>query len=141
MNATLMRLSHKVTSNYWHFEWCTKYRYRMMRQLGNKSLVVAAIRKAAAEHKIVIRELEVMPEHVHALVSLPNGMTDSRALQLLKGRSAYLIFRNKGNMRLRYPKGHFWSPSNYSSTVGHNDISTVKHYIRNQQEHHEVAFT
>lgn len=91
----LMRLSHKVCMNFWHFEWCTKYRYKMMRTEEIKNLVQAAIRKAAHEQGILIRELSVMPDHVHTLVTLPNGMTDLRALQLLKGRSAYLIFRNR----------------------------------------------
>ena len=80
--------SHKVGNNFWHLEWCTKYRYKMMRKLENKNLVDAAIRKAAKEHKIIIHELSVMPDHIHLLVSLPNGMTDSKALNLLKGGSA-----------------------------------------------------
>ena len=74
----LNRLSHKVTLNFWHLEWCTKYRYKMMRKLSNRNMVTASIRKAAKEHKIKIIELEVMPEHVHMSCSLPNGMTDSK---------------------------------------------------------------
>ena len=140
MNIPPNRLSHKVTLNFWHFEWCTKYRYKMMQKRENKNLVEAAIRKAAHEHKIIIHEIAVMPEHIHVLASLPNGMTDSRALALLKGRSAHLIFKNKERMRLRYPKGHFWAPSSFSVTVGYNDIATCKGYIRNQEQHHNVAF-
>ena len=133
--------SHKIGNNFWHLEWCTKYRYKMMRKLENKNLAESAIRKAAHENRIVIHEIAVMPEHVHLLVSLPNGMTDSKALALLKGRSAYLIFRNKEKTRLRYPRGHFWSSGNYAATVGHNDIEACTHYIRNQEQHHAVAFT
>ena len=59
MNHQLKHYSHKVGVNYWHFEWCTKYRYKMMRKLGNMNLVKAAIRKAAHEHGIIIYELEV----------------------------------------------------------------------------------
>jgi putative transposase len=113
----------------------------MMRREEIKNLVAAAIRKAAKEHKITIHELSVMPEHVHMLVTLPNNMTDSKALQLLKGRSAYLIFKNRENIRLRYPQGHFWAPSSCALTVGHNDIDTCTGYIRKQAEHHNVTFT
>ena len=140
VKASLRRWSHKVGVNYWHFEWCTKCRYMMMK-LENKKLVEAAIRKAAFEHHIVIREIAVMPEHVHMLVTLPNGMTDSKALGLLKGRSAYLIFRNKEKMRLRYPKGHFWSAGNFATTVGYSDLDSCTTYIRKQETHHNVAFT
>ena len=136
----LMQLSHKVGLNYWHLEWCTKYRYKMMNKLSNKNLVAAAIRKAACEHRIKIHELEVMPDHVHMLCSLPNRMSDSRALALLKGRSAFLILKNKPKFRLRYPKGHFWSAGNCATTVGYNTIDIVQKYIRRQQDHHHVVF-
>ena len=141
MNAKLRRMSHKVGLNFWHMEWCTKYRYKMMRKLTNKNLVEATIRKAAHEHKIKVHELTLLTEHIHMLVTLPNAMTDSRALQLLKGRSAYLIFKNKEKYRLRYPKGHFWAPSSCAITVGYNDIETCRKYIQEQEKHHNVVFT
>ena len=112
-----------------------------MQRLEIKNLVTATIRKAATEHGITFRVLAVLPEHVHALATLPNGMTDSRALALLKGRSSYLIFRNREHVRLRYPKGHFWAPSSYSATVGVNDLAACEAYIRNQEAHHNVTFT
>ena len=136
----MRRLSHKVTMNFWHFEWCTKYRYKMMRGLEVKNLVEATIRKAAFENGIVFRVLKVLPEHVHSIATLPNGMTDSRALGLLKGRSSYLIFRNREHVALRYPKRHFWAPSSYSATVGVNDLAACEAYIQNQEAHHNAVF-
>ncbi|MFH1510951.1 MAG: hypothetical protein ABIF10_04610 [Candidatus Woesearchaeota archaeon] len=38
------------------------------------------------------------------------------------GRSSYLIFRNREHVRLRYPQGYFWAPSNCALTVGYNDV-------------------
>jgi len=119
--------------------WATKYRYNMMRKFANKNLVAAAIRKAAAEHHIKVLELEVMPDHVHLLASLPSRMTDSDAFRLLKGRSAYLIFRNQEKFRLRYHKGNFWSPGGCAVTVGYSDFEKTRRYILNQQEHHAIA--
>ena len=139
MNS-MRRLSHKVTMNFWHFEWCTKYRYKMMRRLEIKNLVQAAIRKAASEHGIVFRILKVLPEHAHMIATLPNGMTDSKALGLLKGRSSYLIFRNREHVAFRYPNRHFWAPSSYSATVGVNNLAACEAYIQNQEEHHNVVF-
>jgi len=139
-NQQFRRYSHKVGMNFWHLEWCTKYRYKMMRKLENKNLVEAAIRRAASEYKINIREIEVMPDHVHLLVSLPHNITDSKALGLLKGRSAYLIFRNKEKIRLRYPQGHFWAAGGFASTVGYTDVATTLRYIQNQESHHQAVF-
>ena len=138
-NTNLLHGSHKVGINYWHFEWCTKYRYNMMERLELKNLVQAAIRKAAHEHKIVIRILKVLPDHVHMVATLPNRMTNDKAAMLMKGRSSYLIFRNREHVRLRYPKGHFWAPSYFATTVGYNDLDTIMQYIENQEKHHGLA--
>jgi len=141
ISTKLNHFSHKIGLNFWHLEWCPKYRYKMMQKLENKNLVAAAIRKAASEHGIKIHYLAVMPDHVHALATLPHGMTDSKAFNLLKGRSSYIIFRVKEKFRLRYPKGHFWSPGGFATTIGYNDLESMVKYIENQQEHHNVAFT
>ena len=141
ISTKLNHFSHKLGLNFWHLEWCPKYRYKMMQKLENKNLVQAAIRKAACEHNIKIHILSVMPEHVHLLATLPHGMTDSKAFNLLKGRSAYLIFKNKEKTRLRYPQGHFWAGGGCAVTVGYNDLSKASDYIRNQEQHHNVVFT
>ena len=139
VTTTLRRMSHTVGLNYWHFEWCTKYRYNMMKRPEIKNLVEATIRKSAKEHNIIIHILKCLPDHIHMLVTLPNNMTDSKARLLLKGRSAYLIFRNRENIRLRYPKGHFWSAGSCAVTVGYNDLDSITKYIENQEVHHGLA--
>src|SRR3989339_1799324 len=139
ISTKLNHFSHKLGLNFWHLEWCPKYRYKMMQKLENKNLVAAAIRKAAAEHGIKIHYLAVMPDHVHALATLPHGMMDSKAFNLLKGRSSYIIFRVKEKFRLRYPQGHFWSPGGFATTVGYNDLNATIAYIENQEVHHGIA--
>jgi len=46
----------------------------------------------ARRHGIFILELAVMEEHVHAVVQLPPNMSQSRAIQLLKGASSHELF-------------------------------------------------
>jgi putative transposase len=111
----------------------------MMKRDEIKNLVIASIRKAAIEHNIRIHILKVLSDHIHMLATLPNNMTDSEARRLLKGRSAYIIFRNRENIRLRYPKGHFWSAGSCSITVGYNDLNSISEYIENQEKHHAIA--
>jgi putative transposase len=123
IKTTLKHYSHKVGLNFWHIEFATKYRYKMMRKFEHKNLAEAAIRKSAYENNITIHTISVMPDHVHILVTLPRGMNESKALQFLKGRSAYLIFKNHERFRLRYPQGHFWSAGGCAITVGYNDTT------------------
>ena len=131
---------HSVGNSIWHMEWCPKYRYQMFRKFEYKNLVAACIRKAAHEYNICIRELNVMPDHLHCITELPLTMTPSKALQLLKGRSAYLFFRAHPRARLRYPKGHLWSRGKFASSIGFSDIEKTTSYIQNQEIKHEVEF-
>jgi putative transposase len=129
--------SHKVSVNVHHLEWCTKYRYEMLKQDKYKKVCEDAILAVAAKHDIKIRELGVMPEHVHISCELPATMSQSKALQLLKGGSSYIIFRQQEKFRLRYPKGHFWSPGAYAGTCGENTIDVVDDYVKNQCDIHQ----
>jgi len=139
MELYLIRRSHSVGRNTWHIEWCTKYRYEMMRKEENRQLVKACIRQAAHMHGIKILTIEVLPEHVHLVAELPHGMTDDKAVNMLKGYSAWKIFQVKKNFRLRYPKGHFWSRGYMARTVGVDEAQAIG-YVESQLEHHGVVF-
>ena len=139
VNIELEHYNHKVGINFWHMNWQTKYRYNMFAQFKYKSLCEASIRKAATRHNIKIRVIFVMPDHVHMLVTLPKGMTDEKALQLLKGCSSYSFFKNHPKARLRYPQGHLWSRGGSAVTVGYNQLSDTVKYILEQAKHHGIA--
>ena len=140
MEIELVRSSHSVGRNLWVFEWCTKYRYKMMGKVGNRNLVAACIRQAAHRHGIVIIVLTVMEDHIHMVASLPKGMTDIKAVKLLKGASSRKIFETKEGFALRYPRRHFWSRGYFSHTAGITDLQTQVDYIRNQEAHHGTFF-
>ena len=130
------RSNHSVGISMWHFEWCTKYRYKMFRKEENRNLVAACIRQAATRHRIKIIELNVQPEHVHCVVGINLDMSPARALQILKGVSARLFFIHKEKARFRYPKGHLWSPGKFASSLGFIQLERAVDYVRNQDEHH-----
>ena len=136
---TLKHFSHKVGINFWHIEFATKYRYNMFGKFKQKHIVEASIRKIAFRHGIKIHILEILPDHVHMRVTLPHGMTESRALMLLKGGSAYYFFKNHPKSRLRLPQGSLWSGGGCAVSVGYNNIDVLDNYIRNQVEHHGLA--
>ena len=135
----LEHYNHKVGINFWHLNWQTKYRYIMFAKFEYKSLCEASIRKAAFKHDIKLRIINVMPNHVHMIASFPRGMSDSEAMKILKGFSAYLFFKNHPKARLRYPQGHLWSRGGSAVTVGYNQLSETEQYILNQAKHHGLA--
>jgi len=136
---TLKHYCHKVGTNFWHIEFATKYRYKMFGKFKQHNIAEASIRKVCSNHHIKIHTLFVMPEHVHMLVTLPHNITESKAMNLIKGGSAFIFFGNHPKSRLRLPKGHLWSAGGCATTVGYNEYTTVEKYINNQQEHHTVA--
>ena len=139
VNIELKHSNHKVGINYWHFEFTTKYRYKMFAKFKYKSMIEACIRRVCHKHNIEIHILRVMPEHVHMMATLPKGMLDEKAFQLLKGASSYYFFKNHPKARLRYPQGHLWIRGGCAVTVGYNQFSDTMLYILNQAKHHAVA--
>jgi putative transposase len=139
VNVELEHYNHKVGINFWHLTWQTKYRYNMFAKFKYKSLCEACIRKAAKRHNIEIHLISVMPDHVHMLATLPKGMNDEKAFQLLKGCSAYTFFKNHTKARLRYPQGHLWSRGGTAVTVGYNQLSDTVKYILEQANCHHIA--
>ena len=102
----------------------------MFRREENKKLCEEILQEIATRHHIIITELSVMPDHIHAVVQLPTTMSISKAFHLLKGASAHELFKRKPNFRRRYYKGHFWSPGKFYRTVGDADAETVINYVR-----------
>ena len=139
VKVELKHSNHKVGINYWHFEFTTKYRYKMFAKFKYKNMIEACIRRVCCNHNIEIHILRVMPEHVHLMATLPKGMGDEKAFQLLKGASSYYFFKNHPKARLRYPQGHLWSRGGCAVTVGYNQLSDTMLYILNQAEHHATV--
>lgn len=130
------RHAHSVGWSTWHFEWCTKYRYKIFTKEKLKNICVIAIQEAAKRGKIDIMEMEVDIDHVHVVASLPMTMSPATALFLLKGFSSRLILLQIPKLRYRYPKGHLWSPGKFAASVGHITLENAKRYL---EEHHAKA--
>ena len=132
------RKNHHVGGSFWHLEWCTKYRYKMMRKEYYNTLCAILIFDVAKRNKIEILSFSVQIDHVHLVVKLQKGMTDSKALQFLKGTTSRLLFLEAPELAKRYPKHKFWSAGNFSTTVGFANLQETISYVKNQDEHHKL---
>ena len=125
-----------VGSNRKHVQITPKYRYHMMRKDKLKVFCKVAIEEACKKHKIEIEIIKVMEEHVHLIADAPRTMSDAQLIQIIKGLSAYLLFRICPYLRKRYPKGHFWTAGYFCEGVGESDFSATYEYIEKQEMHH-----
>jgi len=117
-----------------HLEWCTKYRYAMLRREEYFKACEESLRSAALRHGIAILELAVMPEHVHVLAGLPASMSVARAAMLLKGASAHDLFELEPKFRKRYTRGHFWGGAYFHRSAGDASIAMLARYVREDND-------
>lgn len=113
----------------------TKYRYAMMKQEKLKVFCKVAIEESCKRHKIEIVIIKVLDEHVHLIVDCPRTMSDAQLMQIIKGLSAYLLFRICPKLRLRYPRGSFWNRGYFCAGCG-SDFQRALSYIESQELHH-----
>lgn len=131
---------HSNGKSNWHFEWCTKYRYKVFKKIYNKNLCQIALLEAAKKANVAISEIEVQPEHIHMIVELPLTETPINTIKTLKSISAKILFRELPNLRLRYPKHSLWSRGKFAVTVGNITLEKAKEYVRTQKAHHAERY-
>ena len=125
----LKHLNHSVGQNSFHLIWKPKWAKDPFKFGPVRAVADAAIRRAASKNGMQIIELEVMDDHVHCFVDLPPTMSVSEALQLLKGFSAYMIFKHHPWLRRHFRTGHLWSPGKFFRSVGAVTADAIQRYI------------
>ena len=123
--------SGSVGNNLKHVQITTKYRYNAMRKEKVQIFCRVSVEEVCKNHGIRVVIIRVLKEHVHMIVDCPRTFSDSKLLQIIKGGSAYLIFRICPNLRKLYPRGHFWNAGYFCCGVGSN-FNEVFEYVKNQ---------
>ena len=122
-----------VYNFHYHLIWVTKYRKPVFTDEELVSEMKNILLDLAKINEIEIEELEVMPDHVHLLLSFKPKVAASSIVKYLKGHSAKIFFRNHPETRNQeFWGGHLWSHSYYMSTLGNMSKDVVEKYIQNQ---------
>jgi len=121
------RISHAVWECKYHFVWCPKYRFKILKGDIAKS-VRAILRQLCEWKKIEILAGNVQVDHVHLVVSFPPKYSVAEVMGFLKGKSAIKIFDKHIDLKKRYWGRHFWAKGYCVSTVG-LDEEKVKQYV------------
>ena len=123
-----------VYNFHYHLIWVTKYRHKTFSddQLSNEMKDI--LYQVAKDNNIIIERMEIMPDHVHVLISFPPSKAPTSAIKALKGRSAFIFLKHHPEIRQSQCwGGHLWSSSYYMSTLGNMSKEVVEKYIANQK--------
>ena len=124
---------HYVYNAHYHLIWCTKYRNQIFTNQDLAQEMRDLLKQIAEDNQIKIEKMEVMPEHIHLLISFRPSKSGSSVVKALKGRSAFLFFKNHPEIKQnKMWGGHLWSPSYYIGTVGNMSKEVVEKYINDQ---------
>jgi putative transposase len=89
------------------------------------------IGEVCQEHQAEIEELEVMPDHVHLLVSIDPRFGIHRLMKLIKGRSSRLLRQEYPVLKRKLPT--LWTNSYFCATTGGTPFAVIKEYIERQK--------
>ena len=127
------RSAHAVYQCTYHVVWVPKYRYRIL--AGEIAEFIQRDIRTLCEWKDVeVIELNVQPDHVHAVLSIPPKHSVSSFLGFLKGKLAIKVMKSYPRLRRKpYWGNHFWARGYFVSTVGLNE-DLIRRYVRYQEE-------
>lgn len=114
----------------YHIVWCPKYRRKVLVN-GVDTRLREIIQQVAQEKKCEIIELEIMPDHVHLLISIDPQFGVQQVIKIIKGRSSRYLRQEFPWLKSRLPT--LWTNSYFVATVGGAPLDVVKKYIENQK--------
>ena len=118
---------------HYHIVWVTKYRNpaltnEIQKAIKDKLLTIAQ------DNEYNIEALELMPDHVHILISAKPKVSVTVIVKKLKGITGKWLFQQfPTEMNKYFWHGHIWSHSYYVGSIGNTTEAIVKHYIETQK--------
>jgi putative transposase len=98
---------------------------RLLQTDRNSGLLIDVLRTLVAEKLFELHDFVIMPDHVHLLLTVGEGMTVERAMQRIKGSFSYRIAREFG----------------YAGEVWQRGFSEVQVLGRESFENHRTYIT
>lgn len=121
-----------VYSLQYHIVWVTKYRKSIL--LGEiESDIKAYLLETLKSLDMNVLAMEIMPDHIHLLVSCKPQLRLSDAIKILKGNTARWLFLKYPEIKNQLGGGHLWNPSYFVTTVSDRTLEQVESYINNQK--------
>ena len=102
------KLAHSVCECKYHFVWCSKHWFRVLRGDIGRS-VQEIIEQLCDWKKLEILELNILRDQIHLILSIPPKYSVSEVVGFLKGKSAIKVLDRYPGLKKRYWGRHFWA--------------------------------
>lgn len=122
-----------VYNFHYHLVWVTKYRHEVFVTPELVTDMLSILITTASANEIIVEQADVMPDHVHMLLSFKPKYAPATIVKILKGASARRWFIDHPETKRLLCGGHLWSPSYYMGTLGNMSKEAVANYIQNQR--------
>jgi putative transposase len=127
------RLSHSLYECKYHVVFCPKYRYRIFKEEVGEYTKQEICRLSQQKDQVEVLEVNVQPDHVHLVVSIPPKYAVSEFMGYLKGKLALRLFQKYEHLGRRYWGRHLWSRGYCVSTIG-LDEEKIRKYVKWQEK-------
>ena len=116
----------------YHIVWSTKYRRQVL--VGDIDVSLKNILNEIAKDKgFSIKEIEIMPDHVHVFVESNPKIAPTYIYKMLKGISARKLLIKHQEIKKNLWNNNLWNPSTYIESVGNISRESIIKYINNQK--------
>ena len=133
MSKRFRKLSHSIYECKYHLVFCPKYRYRIF--TGEiAEYTRQQIHQFLRQKELVeVLELNIQPDDVHLVASVPPKYSISSLMGYLKGKLALRLFDRYEHLARRYWGRHLWARGYCVTTVGVDEQMIVQ-YVRSQEQ-------
>ena len=122
--------SHLVYSCQYHVIFCPKYRRKVLVD-GIEIRLKELILSKQEEYGYEVLDMEIMPDHVHLLLSVNPKTGVFQAVNHIKGYTSHELREQFPTLKSRLPT--LWTQSKFISSVGAVTLEVVKKYIEEQK--------
>lgn len=124
-------MPHSLTRIWLHIVWGTKDRYPYMAG-ETKYKIIKHLEQKFTDLESQVRIIDGTEDHLHSLILFHQNRSLNEVMKNVKGESSHWINQNG------FFKTHFsWQIGYGAFSVSESQIKEVKHYIKNQVEHHK----
>ena len=96
------RLSHSVWLCSYHIVFCPKYRYKILEGRSEVFVRNQLYRLCGQKDKVEIEEINIQPDHVHLIISIPPKYSISEMMGYLKGKLSLRLFEHQKDLTKQY---------------------------------------